>query len=91
MCECGMHTEEADAPSSIVRTSRARLSELWMECSGERCGGEAAVPFVLWGVGAVILQCIIHFYELAITWKLFLLFTFLMVKIAAVILCQVAT
>lgn len=64
MCECGMHTEEADAPSSIVRTSRARLSELWMGCSGERCGGEAAVPLVLWGVGAVILQCIIiHFYE----------------------------
>lgn len=26
-------------------------------------GGESCVPFVLWGVWAVILQYIIHFYE----------------------------
>lgn len=63
MCECGLHTEETDAPSSFVRTSPARLSELWMECRGDRYWGEAIVGFVLWGVGAVILQCNVHFYE----------------------------
>lgn len=81
MRECGLHTKKTDAPGSFVRTGPARFPKLRLDRRGDRYGwGALCFRLCFWGFELWYCNTPFIFTRLAITWKLFLLFTFLMDK-----------